>query len=239
MLKLYSCSAASTLVLMVPLPDCTPTPIPSLSISVSHASTGRLVITLMDEQARREKLWVSHSGWWRFSAPRRPHGALQSPPDFDTSFPLWFVARLRLKETRKFSVLMRTDGCCSSADWAEGCFFSPSWWTKPPALWRIGFMLHYGLLMTGYYSTFSEIDLLFFFYLFSGVCVCGGVTHNWLFFQESVIYYLVKYLESGKRISHWSSFVLFSSQIKVESLFMIKDGGNAVKWCVMQHACNW
>lgn len=59
MLKLYSCSAASMMVLMVPLPDCTPPLILSLSISVSHASTGWLVITLMDEQTRREVVSLS------------------------------------------------------------------------------------------------------------------------------------------------------------------------------------
>lgn len=60
MLKLYSHSAASLRVLMVPIstgapqfPYCTPSSPSGLSAPLSNGSTGRLVIALMDDRTRR------------------------------------------------------------------------------------------------------------------------------------------------------------------------------------------
>lgn len=99
----------------------------AFSKSVSHSSAGEPKITLMDEQKRRRVSSFCGSG--SLSPPRCQRWNIWSPPGFDTSFPLWFVARLRLKGKRKFSLLIRSDECFTYADWTEGCFFSflPSW----------------------------------------------------------------------------------------------------------------
>lgn len=163
MFKLYSLSAASLLVLMVLI---SPTPLLYSFLTVKPfcqtAQQTNLWLPWWISK-RGEELWVSLASLWRFSATLCPRRTIQSPPHFDTSFPLWFVARLRLKETRKFSVLMRTDGCCRVEVWADGCFFFFSPLLKGSfALYGIGCMHHNGLLMTSYHCTFPENDLPFF-----------------------------------------------------------------------------
>lgn len=162
MLKLYRHSAASLLVLMVPistgaplLPYCTPSSTSSLSTSLSNGSAGWMLIALMDERTRSR---VSRARARRgLGAPLRPRRAVQSSPDFDTSFPLWLVARLRLTETRKFSDENR--GMLQRCRLSWGMFLFSPFLKNPLALKGMGFMLHNGLLLQHIFK--KPPDILF------------------------------------------------------------------------------
>lgn len=207
MLKLYSCSAASMMVLMVPLPDCTPPLILSLSISVSHASTGWLVITLMDEQTRREVVSFA-----RASGGSVPHNAHMEPSNRLQSLTHHFPCDLwpDWGWRRQGNFLSSWEQMDAAALQTEPrVVFSPSWWTLLlyKGLVSCSIMDSWWLAITAHFQKPRPATFLFFF--------GGGVAYNWLFFQESVIYYFVKYWSSGKGISHWSPLCCFHARSKL------------------------
>lgn len=128
MLKLYSCSAASMLVLMVPLPDCTPLLILSLSISVSHASTGWLMITLMDEQTRREVVSLS----LELVEVQCPTTPTWSPP---IASRLWHIispvicGQIEVEGDKEIFCPHENRWMLRLCRLSRGLFFFPSWWT--------------------------------------------------------------------------------------------------------------
>lgn len=207
MLKLYSCSAASMMVLMVPLPDCTPPLILSLSISVSHASTGWLVITLMDEQTRREVVSLS----LELVEVQCPTTPTWSPPIASS---LWHIispvicGQIEVEGDKEIFCPHENRWMLQLCRLSRGLFFSPhdepscfikDWFHAP--LWTLDDWLLQHI--------FRNLDLPLF------CSFLGGMAYNWLFFQESVIYYFVKYWSSGKRISHWSPLCCFHARSKL------------------------
>lgn len=165
MLKLYSCSAASMMVLMVPLPDCTPPLILSLSISVSHASTGWLVITLMDEQTRREVVSLS----LELVEVQCPTTPTWSPPIASS---LWHIispvicGQIEVEGDKEIFCPHENRWMLQLCRLSRGLFFSPSWWTLLlyKGLVSCSIMDSWWLAITAHFQKPRPATFLFFFW---------------------------------------------------------------------------